>query len=139
MENKLAEASSETVTEKKPMYSWTQSEKENSKKKYGVEIMIENGSLDQVRTKDCPNDARIVTYEVDGEIRYDLTRSQKAVNIFDMYYDKFGKGLKNIDYGEGRHNPKALGSQSTPNQKEEVIPKIGGKKSRAKISTLKVL
>ena len=49
MENKLAEASSETVTEKKPMYSWTQSEKENSKKKYGVEIMIENGSLDQVK------------------------------------------------------------------------------------------
>ena len=79
MENKLAEASSETV--KKPMYSWTQSEKENSKKKYGVEIMIENGSLDQVRTKDCPNDARIVTYEVDGEVRYDLTSSQSSQHL----------------------------------------------------------
>ena len=82
----------------------TQSEKENSKKRYGVEIMIENGSLDQVRTKECPNDARIVTYEVDGEIRYDLTRSQKAVSIFDMYYDKFRKGLKNIEYGEVGYN-----------------------------------
>ena len=64
--------------------------------------MIENGTLEQVRTKDCPNDARIVKYEVDGEIRYDLTRSQKAVNIFDMYYDKFGKGVKDIQYGEGK-------------------------------------
>ena len=52
MENKLAEASSETVTEKKPMYSWSQSEKENSKKLYGVEIMIENGTWEQVNTSD---------------------------------------------------------------------------------------
>ena len=81
----------------------------------------------KLRTKDCPNDARIVTYEVDGEVRYDLTRSQKAVNIFDMYYDKFGKGLKNIDYGEGRHNPKLWGLKAPHNQKEEVIPGIGGK------------
>ena len=119
MENKVVEASTETAIEKKPMYSWTQSEKENSKKRYGVEIMIENGSLEQVRTKECPNDARIVTYEVDGQIRYDLTRSQKAVSIFDMYYDKFGKGLKNIEYGEGRHNPKLWGVKAPQTKKKK--------------------
>jgi hypothetical protein len=41
--------------------------------------MIENGTWEQVTTKECPNDARIVTYEVDGELRYDLTRSQKQL------------------------------------------------------------
>ena len=119
MNKEVTEVSTETSVEKKPMYSWTQSEKENSKKLYGCEIMIENGTLEQVKTKDCPNDARIVTYEVDGEIRYDLTRSQKAVNIFDMYYDKFGKGVKDIQYGEGRHNPKLWGIQAPKAKKKK--------------------
>jgi len=48
-----------------------------------------------------------------------LTRSQKAVNIFDMYYDKFGKGLKNIDYGEGRHNPKLWGLKAPQTKKKK--------------------
>ena len=39
MAKEVAEVSTETSTETKPMYSWTASEKENSKKKYGVEIM----------------------------------------------------------------------------------------------------
>jgi len=110
MTKEVTEASTETATEKELMYSWTQSEKENSKKKYGVEIMIENGTLEQVRTKECPNDARIITYVVDGEVRYDLTRGPKAVSIFNMYWDKFRDGLKGIDYGHGRHNPKLWGA-----------------------------
>ena len=119
MNKEITEVSTETSVEKKPMYSWTQSEKDNSKKLYGVEIMIENGTLEQVKTKDCPNDARIVTYEVDGEIRYDLTRSQKAVNIFDMYYDKFGKGVKDIEYGQGKINPKLWGYKAPQNKKKK--------------------
>ena len=67
--------------------------------------MIENGSWEQVSTTDCPNDARIIKYEVDGQVRYDLTRSQKEVKIFDMYWDKFGSNLKSIDFGNGRINP----------------------------------
>ena len=99
MTNKLGEAPKTVTAEEKSMNSWTASERENSKKKYSCEIMIENGSWEQVRTTDCPNDARIVTYEVDGETRYDLTRSSKAVYIFNMYWDKFRDGLKSIEYG----------------------------------------
>jgi len=119
MAKQVAEMSTETSTETKPMYSWTASEKENSRRKYGVEIMIENGTWGQVTTKECPNDARIVTYEVDGEIRYDLTRSQKAVNIFDMYWDKFREGIKKIEYGMGRHNPKLWEEVSKANKKKK--------------------
>ena len=117
MSNMLGEAPK--VKEEEPMLSWTTAEKENSKKRYGCVIMIENGTLEQVKTKDCPNDAMIVTYEVNGETRYDLTRSQKAVSIFDMYYDKFGTGIKSIDYGEGRVSPKLWGVEApkTKNKK----------------------
>lgn len=107
-----------TKTEEKTMNSWTASERENSKKKYGVEIMIENGTWEQVNTKECPNDARIVKYMVNGELRFDLTRSQKAVCIFDMYWDKFRDGLKAIDYGQGSYNPKLWGEKpKTKNKK----------------------
>ena len=118
MVNQLGDAPTKTE-EEQSMTSWTPSEKENSKSVYGCDILIENGTWEQVSTKDCPYDAMIITYVVDGETRYDLTRSQKAVNIFDMYYDKFGKGLKNIDYGEGRHNPKLWGLKAPQTKKKK--------------------
>jgi hypothetical protein len=108
MSTKLGEAPI-TKNEEKFVESWTTSEKQNSKKKYGVEIMIDNGTWEQVNTKECPNDASIITYVVDGETRYDLTRGQKAVSIFNMYYDKFRNGMKSISYGKGTYNPKTWG------------------------------
>ena len=119
MPKEVAEVSTETSVESKPMYSWSQSEKDSSKQKYGCEIMVENGTWEQVSTKDCPNDARIVTYEVDGEVRYDLTRSAKAVNIFDMYWDKFREGIKSIGYGNGRVSPKLWGYQAPKTKKKK--------------------
>jgi len=98
---------------------WSASEKECSKQKYGCEILIENGTWEQVTTKDAPNDARIVTYIIDGETRYDLTKSAKAVNVFDMYWDKFREGLKGIRYGEGRISPKLWGYQAPKKKKQK--------------------
>ena len=118
MASKLGESPTKTK-EEKSMQSWTPSERESSRKKYGCEIMIENGTLEQVKTKDCPNDARIVTYEVDGETRYDLTRSSKAVYIFNMYWDKFRDGLKSIEYGMGRINPKLWGYKAPQSKKKK--------------------
>ena len=79
---------------------WSKKEKEESKEKYGCEIVIENGSLNEVMTVDAPTDAWIVTYEVEGEVHRDLTRGTR-VKLFDMYYDKFKMGVKIIDYGKG--------------------------------------
>tara|TARA_A100001201_G_C4095329_1_gene203529 strand:+ start:3357 stop:3707 length:351 start_codon:yes stop_codon:yes gene_type:complete len=106
------------ITQESKMESWTSSEKENSKKVYGCEIMIENGTWEQVTTKECPNDAHIIKYEVDGETRYDLTRSQKVVNIFNMYWDKFRDGLKSIEYGKGAYNPKLWGAKAPKEKKK---------------------
>ena len=109
----------EVVTKEESMDSWTASEREGSRKKYGCEIMIENGTWEQVNTKECPNDARIVKYEVDGQLRYDLTRSQKAVSIFNMYWDKFREGLKSIEYGQGSYNPKLWGTKPPETKKRK--------------------
>jgi len=101
----------QTKKEKSDVKSWTSEEKELSKERYGCEIIFENGTWNQVSTKNCPNDAQIVTYIIDNKVRYDLTRSQKESNIFDMYWDKFKSGLKSIKYGNGRISPILWGNK----------------------------
>ena len=111
-----------TVKEPKKMDKketfWTTTEKETSKETYGCEILIENGSLDEVMTTDAPSDAWVVTYEIDGTAHRDLTRGTR-VNVFDMYYDKFKKGLKSIDYGYGNIKPNLWGYQNTQGPKKK--------------------
>ena len=97
---------------------WTTTEKETSKEIYGTEILIENGSLDEVSTKDAPSDASIITYEIDGTIHRDLTRGPR-VKLFDMYYDKFNMGIKIIDYGKGTIKPALWGYNSTTAPKKK--------------------
>ena len=92
---------------------WTTTEKETSREIYGTEILIENGSLDEVMTTDAPTDASVVTYEIDGTVHRDLTRGSR-VKLFDMYYDKFKMGLKIIDYGKGTIKPALWGYSNTP-------------------------
>ena len=93
-------------------------EKETSKQMYGCEILIENGSLDEVMTTDAPSDAWIVTYEIDGTAHRDLTRGTR-VKLFDMYYDKFKMGIKIIDYGKGTIKPALWGYNNTTTPKKK--------------------
>ena len=97
---------------------WTPSEKESLKEQYGCEILIENGSLDEVSTSDAPSDAWIVTYELDGTVHRDLTRGTR-VKLFDMYYDKFKMGIKIIDYGKGTIKPALWGYNNSTAPKKK--------------------
>ena len=97
---------------------WTPSEKESLKEQYGCEILIENGSLDEVSTTDAPSDAWIVTYEIDGTAHRDLTRGTR-VKLFDMYYDKFKMGIKIIDYGKGTIKPALWGYNNSTAPKKK--------------------
>ena len=96
----------------------TTTEKETSRELYGTEILIENGSLDEVMTTDAPSDAWIVTYEIDGTAHRDLTRGTR-VKLFDMYYDKFKMGVKIIDYGKGTIKPALWGYNGTTAPKKK--------------------
>jgi hypothetical protein len=78
--------------------------------KYGCEILLEKTELEKTQDKSFPTDARIITYIVDGETYIDLTRCRKVVDLFDMYYDKYGSGsVQSIDFGYGTVNPKMWG------------------------------
>ena len=60
----------------------------------------------------------IVSYKVEDKIYKDLCRGPR-VNIFDLYYDKFGKGsLQAIDYGNGTVNPNQWGYKAPPQKKK---------------------
>ena len=63
---------------------WTKEEKDNLKSKYGTEILVEDGSLEDVNIKQAPTDAYIIKYVHDDQVRYDLTRGTK-IKLFDMY------------------------------------------------------
>ena len=90
---------------------WSKEEKENSKTIYACEILVSNGTLEDVHATHAPNDAFIIKYVVDDKTFLDLSRGSKT-KLFDMYWDKFKDGLKSIEYGRGTISPKLWGYQS---------------------------
>ena len=77
---------------------------------YSCEILQEKTTPEKANDRKLPSDAFNVTYIVEGETRLDVTRSGKMVNVFDMYYDRYGKGsVQKIDYGHGTVNPHQWG------------------------------
>ena len=86
---------------------------------YSCQILQEKTTLEAANDKSLPNDARLVWYIVDGVEYIDLTRCRKTVELFDMYYDKYGKGaVQKIDFGYGQVNPKLWGYKSKDKKKK---------------------
>ena len=88
---------------------WSNQERETSKSRYGCEILHQKCTRQEAKNKQLPTDSHLVTYIVDGNIFHDIIRTSKKVNIFDMYYDKFGNCLKSIEWTEGSVNPRLWG------------------------------
>jgi|TARA_Y100000310_G_scaffold206170_1_gene206533 hypothetical protein len=86
---------------------------------YSCQILQEKTTLEAANDKTLPNDARLVWYVVNGVEYIDLTRCRKTVELFDMYYDKYGKGaVQRIDFGYGTVNPKLWGYKSKDKKKK---------------------
>tara|TARA_B100000424_G_C22830290_1_gene443574 strand:- start:28 stop:342 length:315 start_codon:yes stop_codon:yes gene_type:complete len=98
-------------------FSWTPREKEESKEKYGCEILVERAKKDQLNSTQFPSDSYIVEYKVKDETFHDLTRGTQ-VTLFDMYYDKFKSQLISINYGKGNIKP-ALWLYRKPKEKKK--------------------
>ena len=87
---------------------------------YSCQILQERTTLEAANDKTLPNDARLVWYIVDGVEYIDLTRCRKTVELFDMYYDKYGKGaVQKIDFGFGTVNPKLWGIKPKDQKKKK--------------------
>ena len=122
----MAKAKVETKTEevKGPKLYWTSKEKEQLNNKYSTELIVENCNEEQRTNKYLPSDAYVVTYKHEKELRTDLVRAASRVNIFDMYYDKFGSSqLVSIEYGPGLMSPKLWGMEkpSKPRRRKKKI------------------
>ena len=122
----MAKTKSETKTEevKGPKVYWTAKEKEELGNKYSTELLTENCNEEQKTNKYLPSDAYVVTYKHEKELRTDLVRAATRVNIFDMYYDKFGSSqLVSIEYGPGLTSPKLWGIEkpSKPRRRKKKI------------------
>ena len=97
---------------------WTKEERDTLRAKYGSEILVENGSYEDVNTTKAPSDAYIIKYTYEDKICFDLTRGTK-IKLFDMYWDKFKDGIQSIEYGMGNIKPNLWGYQSTPTRKKK--------------------
>lgn len=87
---------------------------------YGCEIVLEKTTVENAKDSSFPNDAYLIWYIVDDEEHVDLTRGPKRVNLFDMYYDKYGPGaVQKIDFGYGRTNPKLWGYKQPEKKKRK--------------------
>ena len=85
---------------------------------YSCEIILEKTTQEKANDRKLPSDAFNVTYVVEGETRLDVTRSGKMVNVFDMYYDRYGKDcVQKIDYGHGTVKPSQYGYKSPEKKK----------------------
>ena len=81
-------------------------EKKFDPSEYSCEILQEKTTHEKAFDRQLPTDAFNITYVVEGETFLDVTRSSKMVNVFDMYYDRYGKGaVQKIDFGHGTINP----------------------------------
>ena len=110
---------SKTVVVEEEIMQWTPEEKKETSSRYGCEILIENGTVSQIKDPSFPNDAYIVWYIVNENSYMDLCRGTR-VKIFDMYYDKFGPGaVKKIDWGYGRISPRMWGYRAPEKKKRK--------------------
>jgi hypothetical protein len=85
---------------------------------YNCQVLLEKTSVDAAKDSSFPNDAYLIWYIVDGVEYIDLTRCRKRVELFDLYYDRFGPGsVQKIDFGYGRTNPKLWGASKKTSTK----------------------
>ena len=69
------------------------------------------------KDKSLPLNSYLVTYISDEETFYDIVVCHKQLEIFDMYWDKYREGLKDIRWTDGRVNPKLWQSRMETKKK----------------------
>jgi len=92
----------------------------NDPSSYGCQVLLEKTDLNIANDKSFPNDAKLIWYIDNGTEYVDLVRCKKRVDLFDMYYDKYGPGaVQKIDFGYGTVNPKLWGYKSPDKKKKK--------------------
>ena len=89
---------------------------------YWCEIVLEKTTQEKALDRSLPTDAFNVTYVVEGQTYLDVTRSEKMVNVFDLYYDRYGKGaVQKITFGHGTIRPNLWGAKPPQKKKRRKV------------------
>ena len=109
------ETTEKAVAPKKPEEKFKPSD-------YWCEIILEKTTREKAEDKSLPTDAFNVLYVVDGKEHLDVTRSEKMANVFDMYFDIYGKGaVQKIEYGHGTIRPNLWGVKAPEKKKRRKV------------------
>jgi hypothetical protein len=83
-----------------------------------MNILKKECSPSDANDKSLPINSYIITYVVKGKELYDIVQASSFVEVFDKYYDEYGKGaIKDIRWSSGRVNPKTYGIPPKENKK----------------------
>ena len=83
-----------------------------------VTVIAEKCDPKAAEDKTLPYTAYLIQYEHEGKIEHDIAMGQKAVDIFDHYYDKYKKGFKWLRQSGGTQKPNLL-NNSPPKRKKK--------------------
>ena len=84
---------------------------EVDKEESRVKVLHEKCEKSKADDKKLPTDSFLVTYKVENEVRYDIARGGSFVEVFDHYYDTYGKEtIMGIAWSGGIVNPKTYDS-----------------------------
>lgn len=68
------------------------------------------------KNKSLPRDSYLVSYLVEDELKYDISRGTR-VELFDFYYDTY-RNVKSISWTDGTVNPKTYDYIPKENKKK---------------------
>ena len=83
-----------------------------------VTIIAEKCDPKAADDKKLPNNAYLIQYEVEGKVVHDIAMAQKAVDIFDHYYDKYKKEFKWLKQSKGTLRPNLWNSTAKAPQRK---------------------
>ena len=108
-----------TKTTEKPVAEEKKEEVKFNPADYWCDIILEKTTQEKALDRKLPTDAFNVSYVVDGKEHLDVTRSEKMANVFDMYYDRYGKDVvQKIEYGHGTIRPNLWGNKPLDKKKK---------------------
>lgn len=71
-----------------------------------IRILHEDCDAELADDKSLPCNAYLITYVLDGQIKYDISSAAKQVDLFDHYWDNYRSDLKTIKQSAGTVSPK---------------------------------
>ena len=83
-----------------------------------MKVIHEKCDLEKDNNTKLPYTAYVIQYEHEGKIEHDIAMAQKAVDIFDHYYDKYKKGFKWLKQSGGTQKPN-LWNNKPPQRKKK--------------------